>query len=245
MSYLKKGGVVSDEKPESIMKAADEFCIVKNGAAEKCIDGRHIERITGENLTLVQDGTTDNKLTPFNIDYGVRGENISEHNMNQQTIDGWKCQKWSSDSPNSHNFNWQGGSADHNYCRNPDGEPCDWCYADSVKIMADGTEVQTNVGRPRWACCAPPDQGWGRSRIYNQTLVSFKNNQEGINNDIQKKEACFGDGEIFTRVVNVGSSGSVEKIVPIQQRYGEGDRVTPTPINTQNPRWNDRFRVHS
>ena len=238
MSYLKKDGNITDEKPESIIKAVDELCIVKDGESPKCINGNHLQKLVGNNLTLKN--TSNKKLTPFNIDYGKKGDNISIHNMNQKTIDGWKCQKWNTDYPNRHDFNWQGN---HNYCRNPDGEPCDWCYKDYVKIAEDGSEVETSLGHFRWGCCADPDQGWGSKRIYNQTLVSFDDKYQSIKSNVTGKEACFGDGEKETIVVNVGSSGSQEKIVNIGQKSNEGHRVNPTPINTQNPRWRDRFEV--
>ena len=41
------------------------------------------------------------------------------------TRSGIACQKWSSQKPHRHGFDTLG---DHNYCRNPDGEPHAWCY---------------------------------------------------------------------------------------------------------------------
>ena len=59
------------------------------------------------------------------------------------TVSGKTCQVWTAQSPHGHsrtpanypNF----GLGDHNYCRNPDGEPAPWCYT---------TDVNT-----RWQLC--------------------------------------------------------------------------------------------
>eukprot|EP00035_Acanthoeca_spectabilis_P039104 m.59035 g.59035 ORF g.59035 m.59035 type:complete len:527 (+) comp9439_c0_seq1:618-2198(+) len=48
------------------------------------------------------------------------------------TISGKTCQQWTAQTPHSHSrtpANYpSGGLGDHNYCRNPDGEPQAWCY---------------------------------------------------------------------------------------------------------------------
>merc|ERR1711988_11904 len=48
-----------------------------------------------------------------------------------RTKSGYTCQKWTAQSPHGHTrteTNYpSGGLGDHNYCRNPDGEPSIWC----------------------------------------------------------------------------------------------------------------------
>ncbi|KAH8060839.1 DUF1800-containing protein [Aureococcus anophagefferens] len=60
---------------------------------------------------------------------------------------GKTCQKWTSQTPNGHSRTPENypdaGLGDHNYCRNPDGEPGAWCYS------ADGAET-------RWELCSVP-----------------------------------------------------------------------------------------
>ena len=63
------------------------------------------------------------------------------------TASGRTCQYWSSQSPNAHGNTPENkpgtGVGDHNYCRNPDGEPKAWCYTmDPAK---------------RWELCNVPD----------------------------------------------------------------------------------------
>ena len=55
------------------------------------------------------------------------------------TVSGRTCQKWSLQTPHRHRVKGQG---DHNYCRNPDGEPGVWCYT-------------TDPGK-RWELCPVP-----------------------------------------------------------------------------------------
>ena len=57
-----------------------------------------------------------------------------------KTVNGRNCQKWSLQKPHGHVF---GGQGDHNYCRNPDGEPGVWCY--------------TTDPEKRWELCHVPE----------------------------------------------------------------------------------------
>ena len=62
------------------------------------------------------------------------------------TVSGRTCQSWGSQSPHSHSrtaANYPDkGLGDHNYCRNPDGEPRAWCY--------------TTDSAERWEYCDVP-----------------------------------------------------------------------------------------
>ena len=63
-----------------------------------------------------------------------------------KTVSGRKCQKWTVQWPHRHSrtpWKYRGkGLGNHNYCRNPDGEPGGiWCY--------------TNDRRKRWEYCKP------------------------------------------------------------------------------------------
>ena len=63
---------------------------------------------------------------------------------------GKPCQKWTSQTPNRHSrtpSNYPDkGLGDHNFCRNPDGEPRAWCY--------DADAPSGASGRPdRWDYC--------------------------------------------------------------------------------------------
>ncbi|XP_077977468.1 apolipoprotein(a)-like [Glandiceps talaboti] len=62
------------------------------------------------------------------------------------TINGLTCQRWTSQTPNTHSMTPEkkptGGLGDHNFCRNPDNEPSPWCYT------VNGTRWEyCNVGK--------------------------------------------------------------------------------------------------
>jgi len=60
------------------------------------------------------------------------------------TQSGYECQRWDEQSPHAHSIhlNPVKGIGEHNFCRNPDGEPRPWCYT---------TELT-----PRWDLCDVP-----------------------------------------------------------------------------------------
>ena len=60
------------------------------------------------------------------------------------TQSGYDCQRWDEQSPHAHSIylNPVKGIGEHNFCRNPDGEPRPWCYT---------TELT-----PRWDLCDVP-----------------------------------------------------------------------------------------
>nr|XP_006822662.1 PREDICTED: plasminogen-like [Saccoglossus kowalevskii] len=68
------------------------------------------------------------------------------------TTDGTLCQKWSEQSPHTHEYSTsrypKGGLGDHRYCRNPDFDDAPWCFTSDPDIRWQ----YCDVGQPTENC---------------------------------------------------------------------------------------------
>ncbi|XP_063956498.1 uncharacterized protein LOC129263243 [Lytechinus pictus] len=102
-----------------------------------------------------------------------------------QTISGRTCQKWTSFEPHDH-FRTAArypmrGVGDHNYCRNPDGEPFAWCYTTNPHVRWEECSIplrQDTCGeeheKPKWEECFTDSEG----RDYRGFINTTKNGKE-------------------------------------------------------------------
>jgi len=83
-----------------------------------------------------------------------------------KTRSGYSCQKWTSKFPHWHRITWRRyphkGIGDHNYCRNPDGEPTIWCYTTSPGKRWDYCNPICNE-ELEGTCIGDPKGGWWES----------------------------------------------------------------------------------
>jgi len=86
-----------------------------------------------------------------------------------KTKSGYTCQKWTVQNPHKHGNTPQRkpnkGLGNHNYCRNPDGEPGIWCY--------------TTNSKKRWELCDVPKSSLSTSE-------NLGNDSEGTSSKVGK-----------------------------------------------------------
>lgn len=100
-------------------------------------------------VTYTDGYTNEDKGTCDETERGVANEGY--RGCQNQSQSGLPCQKWTSQTPNEHKMNASRtdlGLGDHNYCRNPDGEPTIWCYT----VAAPSS---------RWEECLPKGKAIG------------------------------------------------------------------------------------
>eukprot|EP01083_Nonionella_stella_P285630 972342_1 len=112
-----------------------------------------IELISSSNLD-VQLGCGGRPLSESQLSDLATGKGYAYRGCTSKTISGKTCQRWTSQHPHRHtrtasNYPHK-GIGNHNYCRNPDGEPTIWCY--------------TTDPHYRWDYCVCPgteaSRGW-------------------------------------------------------------------------------------
>jgi len=93
------------------------------------------------------------------VDNCVVGDGSSYRGSTSTTQDGVPCQKWSSQSPNAHNY-WtldnrvNRGVGDHNHCRNPDRDSRPWCITATPGKVWDYCDIPTCQTGPSVQCPA-------------------------------------------------------------------------------------------
>jgi len=72
------------------------------------------------------------------------GNGIGYRGCQRETVSGYTCQRWDSQSPHGHSRtaeNYGDSDLRENYCRNPDGEDQNWCYTTNPDVLWDFGEV--------------------------------------------------------------------------------------------------------
>ena len=117
-----------------------------------------------------------------------------------RTKSGRLCQKWTSQTPQKHNFAPIGkgkrGLGDHNYCRNPNNSANIWCY------NSEGTS-------PKWQKCIVPVC---RECTWHETVGTASFTKSNAMNECDKVKDCKAitcDGDFFCWLSD-GTSNSAE-----------------------------------
>merc|ERR1719422_2663083 len=76
----------------------------------------------------------------------MTGENSASYmGCQDKTINGRECQKWTLQTPHTHNLSNVG---DHNYCRNPDGDDTIWCFTSDAGVRKEYCQPLINLKAP-------------------------------------------------------------------------------------------------
>lgn len=137
------------------------------------------------------------------------------------TMYGNKCQNWSSQWPHKHTrtpsrFSHH-GIGNHNYCRNPDGEPRLWCY--------------TTNNRRRWEFCSP-------KTAYQMYETDAKNLISKIKNEEEEKNR-LANIEIENKRIREKQE-QIRKIKEEEERkrLAEERRINEIRDEKHNKHWN-------
>ena len=142
--------------PSACGCSSGEFCNFDYGSTGTC-ESCFSSDSSCYNAGLPDAGTDDCAACCFGPEQPVKScadeDDESDYRGTiSETKTGATCQKWTDQSPHSHGntpyTRPDKGLGDHNYCRNPDGEPRAWCYNAKGQSGAGGTD--------RWDFCDVP-----------------------------------------------------------------------------------------
>lgn len=158
-------------------------------------EDKWILRVNGIQV-YYNDNTSDTNNVPTSgwkykkKSFGNWGDGRHYRGTQNKTKHGVSCQKWTDQNPHGHSRtpqNYPGfGLGNHNYCRNPDGEPGIWCY--------------TSQSSNRWDWCDPntiqisriDSQGSGESALKQVSVTGHSINDGKNINGIYRESKTEG-----------------------------------------------------
>lgn len=113
------------------------------------------------------------------------------------TQGGRTCQMWTSQSPHGHSRTPDeypdAGLGDHNFCRNPDGEPAAWCYTTDEEVRFELCDVPACVYA---SVASPPSPPRPPPRPWPAANGCYANNAKLVDGDIDGDQR-FGLNDAF------------------------------------------------